>query len=62
MMYFYYLLFLVGLVFYVLALISTNGATRECYSDVGNGLMLIAAVMLLIRIAWRLQRAGSTPK
>lgn len=62
MMYFYYLLFVVGLVFYVLALVNPNAAVRQCYSEVGNGVMLITAVMLLIRVAWKLQRMSSTPK
>jgi hypothetical protein len=62
MMYFYYLLFVVGLVYYVLALVNPSATVRECYSDVGNGVMLITAVMLLVRVAWKLQRMSGSPK
>jgi hypothetical protein len=54
MMYFYYLLFIIGLVFYVLALVRAD--CRASYVDVGNALMLITAVLLLIRVAWKVSK------
>jgi hypothetical protein len=62
MMYLYYLLFVVGLVSYGLALFNHAPATHACYTDTGHALLLITAVLLLIRIAYRVQRAGNTPK
>ena len=61
-MYFYYLLFAVGLVFYVLALTNHSPAAEACYTDIGHALLLITAVSLLIRIAYRVQRGAGTPK
>ena len=62
MMYFYYLLFVAGLVFYVLALINRGATTHACYTDTGHALLLITTVLLLIRIAYRVQRVVNTPK
>ncbi len=62
MMYLYYLLFVAGLVFYVLALVTRNAAAHSCYVDTGHALVLITAVLLLIRIAYRVQRPVGTPK
>lgn len=62
MMYLYYLLFVVGLVFYALALVNTDATARACYSNTGDGVMLVTAVLLLFRVAWKLQRAGGTPR
>ncbi len=57
MMFVYYVLFLIGLVLYVLSGVNSNTAAGEAYSDTGNAVMLVTAVMLLIRIAWKQQRA-----
>jgi hypothetical protein len=62
MMYLYYLIFVVGLLFYVLALANHAAAIQACYTNTGHALMLITAVLLLIRIAYRVQRGGSAPK
>ncbi|MBI5711587.1 MAG: hypothetical protein HZC42_14980 [Candidatus Eisenbacteria bacterium] len=61
MMYLYYLLFVVGLVFYALALANTDATARTCYSNTGDGVMLVTAVLLLFRVAWKLQRGSGTP-
>ncbi len=62
MMYVYYLLFVVGLVYYALALLNHAEPAHMCYTNTGNGLLLITAVLLLIRIAYRVQRIANPPK
>ena len=49
MIYVCYVLFALGLIFYVLA--AFNVGAGETYSDIANGLMLITAVLLLFRAA-----------
>ena len=62
MMYLYYVLFVAGLVFYVLALINRGPATHACYTETGHALLLITAVLLLFRIAYRVPRVVNTTK
>jgi hypothetical protein len=51
MIYTCYVLFALAIVSYVLALLNMHGSAGETYSDIGNGLMLITAVLLLFRAA-----------
>lgn len=42
-------LFALGLLAYIAALASIGTVRGETYSDVGNGLLLVSAVLLLLR-------------
>ncbi len=51
MIYVCYVLFVLGVVSYILAAFNIGASAGETYSDVANGLMLITAVLLLFRAA-----------
>ena len=51
MIYLCYVLFGLGVVMYGFALANMNASAGETYSDVGNAIMLLTAVLLLFRAA-----------
>ena len=55
MTYLCYTLFVIGLGCYIAALFFIGSATGETLSDIGNGLLLTTAVILLLRISGQLR-------
>ena len=58
MIYVCYALFGLAVAAYVVALANTTNSTGELGSDVGNGLMLTAAVLLLFRLSRSSEKQG----
>ncbi len=55
MTYLCYTLFVIGLGCYVTALFFIGSGTGETLSDIGNGLLLTTAVILLLRVSGELK-------
>ncbi len=51
MIYLCYVLFIIGIAFYVSALFFIGDSTGETLSDIGNAVWLFTAVLLLLRLS-----------
>lgn len=54
MIYLCYVLFIIGIAFYVSALFFIGDPTGETLSDIGNAIWLFTAVILLLRLSHKI--------
>jgi hypothetical protein len=62
MIFLFYILFIFGCISYFISLLFFATENGEIFSDIGNGIMLVNAVLMLLRLTTKNERIKSTGK